>query len=86
MCDLKLFVPVQENTRVVTIDDFEDVPANSESSLKQAVSQQPVSVAIEADKRPFQFYRGVSCWPCRFNRLSAVGNSIRELLSECCCL
>jgi hypothetical protein len=52
---------MQENTRVVTIDDYEDVPANSESSLKQAVSQQPVSVAIEADKRPFQFYRGVRC-------------------------
>ncbi|CAI6004744.1 unnamed protein product [Closterium sp. NIES-65] len=44
------------NTHVVTIDDFEDVPSNSEAGLKKALAAQPVSVAIEADRREFQFY------------------------------
>ncbi len=33
-----------------------DVPSNNELALKEAVSQQPVSVAIEADTRVFQLY------------------------------
>ena len=36
---------------------FNDVPSNDESALK-AVSQQPVSVAIEADQRSFELYGG----------------------------
>ncbi|CAI5506810.1 unnamed protein product [Closterium sp. Naga37s-1] len=44
------------NTHVVTIDDYEDVPSNSEAGLKKALAAQPVSVAIEADRREFQFY------------------------------
>ncbi|CAI5462337.1 unnamed protein product [Closterium sp. Yama58-4] len=44
------------NTHVVTIDDYEDVPNNSEAGLKKALAVQPVSVAIEADRREFQFY------------------------------
>jgi len=35
-----------------------DVPASNELALKEAVSQQPVSVAIEADTRVFQLYDG----------------------------
>merc|ERR1712032_842773 len=35
-----------------------DVPSRDEDALKSAVSQQPVSVAIEADKSAFQFYSG----------------------------
>lgn len=38
------------------IDSFVDVPANNETALLQAVSLQPVSVAIEADTSVFQFY------------------------------
>merc|ERR1711988_1550213 len=42
---------------VVTITGHTDVPARNEDALKAAVSKQPVSVAIEADKSAFQLYR-----------------------------
>ncbi|XP_010052206.2 senescence-specific cysteine protease SAG39 [Eucalyptus grandis] len=40
------------------ITGYEDVPSNSESALSQAVANQPVSVAIDADGSHFQFYSG----------------------------
>ena len=43
---------------MAVIDGFTDVPTNDESALKKAVSQQPVSVAIEAYQRSFQLYGG----------------------------
>ncbi|KAL8172036.1 hypothetical protein V2J09_023840 [Rumex salicifolius] len=46
----------RKNAKVVSIDDYEDVPANDENSLKKAVANQPVSVAIEAGGRQFQLY------------------------------
>lgn len=46
------------NRHIVTIDGFEDVPANDESALHKAVANQPVSVAIEADQKSFQLYMG----------------------------
>lgn len=49
----------QKNAKVVTIDGYEDVPENDESSLKKAVASQPVSVAIEAGGRAFQLYQSV---------------------------
>ncbi|MQL68603.1 hypothetical protein Taro_000874 [Colocasia esculenta] len=50
---------------VVTIAGYEDVPANSEESLLKALAHQPVSVAIEASHRDFQFYSGgVFDGPC----------------------
>ncbi|KAM7520986.1 hypothetical protein LguiB_019948 [Lonicera macranthoides] len=45
-----------KNARVVTIDSYEDVPVNNEKALQSAVANQPVSVAIEASGRSFQFY------------------------------
>merc|ERR1711982_231541 len=39
------------------ISGHTDVPARNEDALKAAVSKQPVSVAIEADKSAFQLYR-----------------------------
>ena len=39
-----------------TITGYEDVPANSESSLLKAVAKQPVSVAIDAGGSDFQHY------------------------------
>jgi hypothetical protein len=53
----------QKNAKVVTIDSYEDVTPNSETSLQKAVANQPVSVAIEAGGRAFQLYSSVS----RFN-------------------
>jgi hypothetical protein len=50
---------LQKNARVVTIDGYEDVPENDENSLKKAVANQPVSVAIEAGGRAFQLYDSV---------------------------
>ena len=52
------FVFLQKNTRVVTIDGYEDVPEN-ENSLKKALANQPISVAIEAGGRAFQLYKSV---------------------------
>ncbi|KAM0941531.1 putative chymopapain protein [Dioscorea sansibarensis] len=43
---------------VVSIDGYEDVPQNNEQSLIKALAHQPVSVAIEASGRDFQFYSG----------------------------
>jgi KDEL-tailed cysteine endopeptidase len=48
----------RRDRHVVTIDGFEDVPPNDEAALLQAVANQPVSVAIEADQRAFQLYAG----------------------------
>uniref|UniRef100_A0A0E0PEY1 Oryzain alpha chain n=1 Tax=Oryza rufipogon TaxID=4529 RepID=A0A0E0PEY1_ORYRU len=52
------FAPLvfQKNAKVVTIDSYEDVTPNSETSLQKAVANQPVSVAIEAGGRAFQLY------------------------------
>jgi len=42
---------------VATVTGFTDVPEADEDALKSAVAQQPVSVAIEADKQAFQLYK-----------------------------
>lgn len=57
---LNAVLVVQKNAHVVTIDGYEDVPENDDEALKKAVAGQPVSVAIEAGGRDFQFYNGVS--------------------------
>jgi len=44
-------------TPAVKITGFKDVPQKDESALLTAVNQQPVSVAIEADKSVFQLYK-----------------------------
>ena len=43
---------------VVFMKGCEDVPANNQQLLLEAVSEGPVSVAIEADTRVFQLYSG----------------------------
>ncbi|KAL8124954.1 cysteine proteinase COT44-like [Apium graveolens] len=48
--------PARKNSKVVSIDGYEDVPANDEKALKMAVAHQPVSVAIEAGGRGLQLY------------------------------
>ncbi|KAM3289431.1 cysteine protease XCP1 isoform X1 [Capsicum chacoense] len=52
-CDEK-----RDESEVVTIDGYHDVPANDEQSLLKALANQPLSVAIEASGRDFQFYKG----------------------------
>lgn len=51
---------LQGESEVVTINGYHDVPQNSEDSLLKALANQPLSVAIEASGRDFQFYSGVS--------------------------
>ncbi|KAJ0973044.1 hypothetical protein J5N97_021003 [Dioscorea zingiberensis] len=46
----------KELSHVATISDYEDVPANSESSLLKVAANQPVSVAIDAGGSDFQHY------------------------------
>ncbi|GER42175.1 cysteine protease [Striga asiatica] len=56
---------LRKNAHVVSIDSYEDVPANDEQALKKAVAHQPVSVAIEAGGRAFQLYQsGVFTGQC----------------------
>ncbi|KAM1243781.1 hypothetical protein ACFX2G_035995 [Malus domestica] len=43
---------------VVTISGYQDVPENNEQALLKALANQPLSVAIEASSRDFQFYSG----------------------------
>jgi len=45
-------------TMASTCTGYCDVTPGSETALAQAVAQQPVSVAIEADQNCFQFYSG----------------------------
>ncbi|KAK4421176.1 Senescence-specific cysteine protease SAG39 [Sesamum alatum] len=46
----------KESSDAAKITGYEDVPANSESALLNAVANQPVSVAIDASGSDFQFY------------------------------
>lgn len=48
----------KDEPQVVTISGYKDVPMNSEESLLKALANQPISVAIEASGRDFQFYKG----------------------------
>lgn len=46
----------QDCKNVVNITRFQDITSNNEKALKRVVSQQPVSVAIQANTRSFQMY------------------------------
>ncbi|XP_058736730.1 cysteine proteinase mucunain-like [Vicia villosa] len=50
-CDLN-----KKNAKVITIDDYEEVPKYNELALKEAVSNQPISAAIESCSTEFQLY------------------------------
>lgn len=52
-------------TPVAKISNYQDVKKYSQSALMAAVAVQPVSIAIEADKKGFQFYEsGVFSGEC----------------------
>jgi KDEL-tailed cysteine endopeptidase len=58
----------KEHTAAVVVTSFEDIPANDEASIKKAVSQQPVSIAIAASGLAFQLYsHGVFDGACSTN-------------------
>jgi len=46
----------KEANAVVTVSGYTDVSPGDEDALRSAVAQQPVSIAIEADKSAFQLY------------------------------
>jgi C1A family cysteine protease len=46
----------KESQVVATLQSYTDVPANSDDALMNAIAQQPVSVAVEADQNSFQLY------------------------------
>lgn len=71
---------LQEKAHAVTIDGYEDVPANDESALQKAVAGQPVSVAIDASGNDFQFYSEVRD-PIQ---LRAIDTHVCLLLSVLC--
>jgi len=48
----------KEHQVVATLSSYTDVPTNSDAALMNAIAQQPVSVAVEADQNSFQFYSG----------------------------
>lgn len=50
----------QDETEVVTINGYHNIPKNNEESMLKALAHQPISVAISASGRDFQFYSGVS--------------------------
>ncbi|XP_021636102.2 cysteine protease XCP1 [Hevea brasiliensis] len=55
----------REEMEAVTISGYHDVPQNDEESLLKALAHQPLSVAIEASGRDFQFCSGgVFSGPC----------------------
>merc|ERR1712087_533630 len=50
------------------VTGYKDVSANSEQAMMSALNQQPVSIAIEADKSVFQLYQsGVLSSRCGTN-------------------
>ncbi|KAG7546451.1 Papain-like cysteine peptidase superfamily [Arabidopsis suecica] len=55
----------KESNKIITIDSYEDVPANDEISLQKAVAHQPVSVGIDKKSQEFMLYRsGIYNGPC----------------------
>ncbi|KAL0002093.1 hypothetical protein SO802_015874 [Lithocarpus litseifolius] len=70
----------QEAKHAATINGHEDVPANGENALLNAVASQPVSVAIDAGGSGFQFYSSgvftVACGTNLDHGVTAVGYGV----------
>ncbi|KAL6982965.1 hypothetical protein U1Q18_016360 [Sarracenia purpurea var. burkii] len=75
---------IKRNQKYVTIDKYENVPANNEKALQKAVANQPVSVAIEGSGRAFQFYQsGIFNGKCRTqldHAVTAIGYDTEKRL------
>ncbi|XP_062019787.1 senescence-specific cysteine protease SAG39-like [Rosa rugosa] len=72
----------KEANHAASITGHEDVPANSESALLNAVANQPISVAIDASGSDFQFYSsGVftgTCGTSLDHGVTAVGYGVSD--------
>ncbi|KDP40484.1 hypothetical protein JCGZ_24483 [Jatropha curcas] len=72
----------EEAKPAVKITGYEDVPANDEAALLNAVANQPVSVAIDASGFEFQFYSsGIftgSCGTELDHGVAAVGYGVND--------
>ncbi|KAI3945892.1 hypothetical protein MKW98_007241 [Papaver atlanticum] len=68
------------DTHAASINGYEDVPANSETSLLKAVSKQPVSVAIDASGQDFQFY---SSWVFTGTCGTELDHGVTALKNSC---
>ncbi|CAM0150356.1 unnamed protein product [Urochloa decumbens] len=71
----------QSTQPTVTISSYQDVPSNDENALAAAVSNQPVSVAVDAHN--FQFYNGGvmtgdSCGTDLNHAVTAIGYGTAE--------
>nr|XP_007132875.1 hypothetical protein PHAVU_011G132100g [Phaseolus vulgaris]ESW04869.1 hypothetical protein PHAVU_011G132100g [Phaseolus vulgaris] len=70
------------SSHAATIRGYEDVPANNEKALQKAVTNQPVSVAIDASGSDFKFYKsGVftgSCGTELDHGVTAVGYGVSD--------
>ncbi|KAK9707472.1 hypothetical protein RND81_07G199600 [Saponaria officinalis] len=70
------------NAPVAKIDGYEVVPVNDENALTKAVVNQPISVAIDASGRSFQFYHeGVFTGECGTDLdhgVAAVGYGVTQ--------
>ncbi|XP_021288317.1 zingipain-1-like [Herrania umbratica] len=63
----------KEASHVADISNFARVPANSEEELLKAVSNQPVTISIEASGMDFKFYKsGIFTGDCGTNLHHAV--------------
>ncbi|XP_008779585.3 zingipain-2-like [Phoenix dactylifera] len=61
------------SSSAATIGSYESVPANDESSLLQAVTNQPVSVGIDGSGQDFRHYKGgIFTGACETNMNHAV--------------
>ena len=50
----------KDDSEMVNISGHQNVPRNDDKSLLKALAHQPLSIAIDASGREFQFYKGVS--------------------------
>ncbi|KAG2268903.1 hypothetical protein Bca52824_063458 [Brassica carinata] len=48
----------KDDSEMVNISGHQNVPRNDDKSLLKALAHQPLSIAIDASGREFQFYKG----------------------------
>ncbi|KAI7990052.1 putative cysteine protease RD21B [Camellia lanceoleosa] len=79
----------RKNTKVVRIDDYEDVPENNEKALQKAVANQPVSVAMKlvawhsnSMTIVIQLYKHLCCYDI-FVLVKTIASLMRAYSGKC---